>query len=76
MDGWHESTNRVFSADGVSPCVVMQSNNTKTKIIVPDIEIKGKLNEKGHFDCIQRVYGKDGASPTVTDHVPMMEDDD
>lgn len=76
VEGWHKSTNEVFGTDGVSPTIVAQSNNTKTKIVVPDIEIKGKLNEKGHFDCIQRVYGKDGASPTVTDHVPMMEDDD
>lgn len=76
IEGWHRHANEVFGTDGASPCVSAQSNNMKTKIVVPDIEIKGKLNEKGHFDCIQRVYGKDGASPTVTDHVPMMEDND
>ena len=66
----------VLSDKGISKAVTAQDNGTVPKIVVPDIEIKGKLNEKGHFDCIQRVYGKDGASPTVTDHVPMMEDDD
>lgn len=76
IEGRHRHANEVFGTDGASPCISAQSNNLKTKIVVPDIEIKGKLNEKGHFDCIQRVYGKDGASPTVTDHVPMMEDDD
>lgn len=76
VEGWHKHSNEVIGIEGISPCIIAQSNNTKTKIVVPDIEIKGKLNEKGHFDCIQRVYGKDGASPTVTDHVPMMEDDD
>lgn len=74
VEGWHKHSNEMIGIEGVSPCIITQSNNTKTKIVVPDIEIKGKLNEKGHFDCIQRVYGKDGASPTVTDHVPMMED--
>lgn len=76
VEGWHKHSNEVIGVEGVSPCIIAQSNNTKTKIVVPDIKINGKLNEKGHYDCIQRVYGKDGASPTVTDHVPMMEDND